>query len=222
LNEDIEMQSAAEFIHEFIEFAIQRGVLKFGEFTLKSGRKSPYFFNAGLFQDGESLARLGQYYAQALQASAVSYDVLFGPPYKGIPLVSATAIGLSTHYQRNVPYAYSRKEEKKHGEGGQLVGAEITGRVMIVDDVITAGTAIRGAIDLIQEQTGQVAGVVVAIDRQEKGSGQLSAIEEVEQEFQVPVINIVKFADIIEYLSAQSSKDQIERMLAYRRTYGVS
>jgi len=216
------MQSAAEFIHEFIEFAIQRGVLKFGEFTLKSGRKSPYFFNAGLFQDGESLARLGQYYAQALQASAVSYDVLFGPPYKGIPLVSATAIGLSTHYQRNVPYAYSRKEEKKHGEGGQLVGAEITGRVMIVDDIITAGTAIRGAIDLIQEQTGQVAGVVVAIDRQEKGSGQLSAIEEVEQEFQVPVISIVKFADIIEYLSAQSSKDQIERMLAYRRTYGVS
>ena len=216
------MQSAAEFIHEFIEFAIQRGVLKFGEFTLKSGRKSPYFFNAGLFQDGESLARLGQYYAQALQASAVSYDVLFGPPYKGIPLVSATAIGLSTHYQRNVPYAYSRKEEKKHGEGGQLVGAEITGRVMIVDDVITAGTAIRGAIDLIQEQTGQVAGVVVAIDRQEKGSGQLSAIEEVEQEFQVPVNSIVKFADIIEYLSAQSSKDQIERMLAYRRTYGVS
>lgn len=216
------MQSAAEFIHEFIEFAIQRGVLKFGEFTLKSGRKSPYFFNAGLFQDGESLARLGQYYAQALQASAVSYDVLFGPPYKGIPLVSATAIGLSTHYQRNVPYAYSRKEEKKHGEGGQLVGAEITGKVMIVDDVITAGTAIRGAIDLIQEQAGQVAGVVVAIDRQEKGSGQLSAIEEVEQEFQVPVISIVKFADIIEYLSAQSSKDQIERMLAYRRTYGVS
>jgi len=216
------MQSAAEFIHEFIEFAIQRDVLKFGEFTLKSGRKSPYFFNAGLFQDGESLARLGQYYAQALQASAVSYDVLFGPPYKGIPLVSATAIGLSTHYQRNVPYAYSRKEEKKHGEGGQLVGAEITGRVMIVDDVITAGTAIRGAIDLIQEQTGQVAGVVVAIDRQEKGSGQLSAIEEVEQEIQVPVISIVKFADIIEYLSAQSSKDQIERMLAYRRTYGVS
>ena len=216
------MQSAAEFIHEFIEFAIQRDVLKFGEFTLKSGRKSPYFFNAGLFQDGESLARLGQYYAQALQASAVSYDVLFGPPYKGIPLVSATAIGLSTHYRRNVPYAYSRKEEKKHGEGGQLVGAEITGRVMIVDDVITAGTAIRGAIDLIQEQTGQVAGVVVAIDRQEKGSGQLSAIEEVEQEFQVPVISIVKFADIIEYLSAQSSKDQIERMLAYRRTYGVS
>jgi len=216
------MQSAAEFIHEFIEFAIQRDVLKFGEFTLKSGRKSPYFFNAGLFQDGESLARLGQYYAQALQASAVSYDVLFGPPYKGIPLVSATAIGLSTHYQRNVPYAYSRKEEKKHGEGGQLVGAEITGRVMIVDDIITAGTAIRGAIDLIQEQTGQVAGVVVAIDRQEKGSGQLSAIEEVEQEFQVPVISIVKFADIIEYLSAQSSKDQIERMLAYRRTYGVS
>ncbi|HIG61128.1 MAG TPA: orotate phosphoribosyltransferase [Gammaproteobacteria bacterium] len=216
------MQSAAEFIHEFIEFAIQRDVLKFGEFTLKSGRKSPYFFNAGLFQDGESLARLGQYYAQALQASAVPYDVLFGPPYKGIPLVSATAIGLSTHYQRNVPYAYSRKEEKKHGEGGQLVGAEITGRVMIVDDVITAGTAIRGAIDLIQEQAGQVAGVVVAIDRQEKGSGQLSAIEEVEQEFQVPVISIVKFADIIEYLSAQSSKDQIERMLAYRRTYGVS
>ena len=216
------MQSAAELIHEFIEFAIQRDVLKFGEFTLKSGRKSPYFFNAGLFQDGESLARLGQYYAQALQASAVSYDVLFGPPYKGIPLVSATAIGLSTHYQRNVPYAYSRKEGKKHGEGGQLVGAEITGRVMIVDDVITAGTAIRGAIDLIQEQTGQVAGVVVAIDRQEKGSGQLSAIEEVEQEFQVPVISIVKFADIIEYLSAQSSKDQIKRMLAYRRTYGVS
>ena len=216
------MPSAVEFTHEFIEFAIHRDVLKFGEFTLKSGRKSPYFFNAGLFQDGESLARLGQYYAQALQASAVSYDVLFGPPYKGIPLVSAAAIGLSTHYQRNVPYAYSRKEEKQHGEGGQLVGAEITGRVMIVDDVITAGTAIRGAIDLIQEQGGQVAGVVVAIDRQEKGSGQRSAIEEVEQEFQVPVISIVKFADIIEYLSAQSSKDQIERMLAYRRTYGVS
>lgn len=216
------MHKEADGINEFIRFAIDKGVLKFGDFTLKSGRQSPYFFNAGLFQDGESLARLGQYYAQALQASGVNYDLLFGPAYKGIPLVSATAIGLSTDYQRNVSYAYNRKEAKQHGEGGQLVGAEMSGKVMIVDDTITAGTAIREAIDLIQEQGAEVAGVVVAIDRQEKGNGSHSAIEEVQQEFQVPVISIVKFSDIIEFVSSQFSQDQIERMQAYRLAYGAS
>ncbi len=216
------MQNETDFINEFIRFAIHKGVLKFGDFTLKSGRQSPYFFNAGLFQDGESLARLGEYYAQALQASGVSYDVLFGPAYKGIPLVSATAIGLSSHYQRNVSYAYSRKEAKLHGEGGQLVGAELSGQVMIVDDIITAGTAIREAIDLIQAHGAKVAGVVVAIDRQEKGKGALSAIEEVQQEFKVPVLSIVKFSDIIAYVSTQFSQDQVERMQAYRLAYGVS
>jgi len=216
------MQNETDFINEFIRFAIHKGVLKFGDFTLKSGRQSPYFFNAGLFQDGESLARLGEYYAQALQASGVSYDVLFGPAYKGIPLVSATAIGLSSHYQRNVSYAYSRKEAKQHGEGGQLVGAELSGQVMIVDDIITAGTAIREAIDLIQAHGAKVAGVVVAIDRQEKGKGALSAIEEVQQEFKVPVLSIVKFSDIIAYVSTQFSQDQVERMQAYRLAYGVS
>ena len=216
------MQNETDFINEFIRFAIHKGVLKFGDFTLKSGRQSPYFFNAGLFQDGESLARLGEYYAQALQASGVSYDVLFGPAYKGIPLVSATAIGLSSHYQRNVSYAYSRKEAKQHGEGGQLVGAELSGQVMIVDDIITAGTAIREAIDLIQAHGAKVAGVVVAIDRQEKGKGALSAIEEVQQEFKVPVLSIVKFSDIIAYVSTQFSQDQVERMQAYQLAYGVS
>jgi len=216
------MQKEADVINEFIRFAIQKGVLKFGDFTLKSGRQSPYFFNAGLFQDGESLARLGQYYAQALQASGVDFEVLFGPAYKGIPLVSATAIGLSTHFQRNVSYAYSRKEAKQHGEGGQLVGAELSGKVIIVDDIITAGTAIREAIDLIQEHGAELAGVVVAIDRQEKGNGSHSAIEEVQQEFQVPVISIVKFSDIIEFVSTQFSQDQMERMQAYRLAYGVS
>ncbi|MBT3426212.1 MAG: orotate phosphoribosyltransferase [Gammaproteobacteria bacterium] len=216
------MQKEADVINEFIRFAIQKGVLKFGDFTLKSGRQSPYFFNAGLFQDGESLARLGQYYAQALQASGVDFEVLFGPAYKGIPLVSATAISLSTHFHRNVSYAYSRKEAKQHGEGGQLVGAELSGKVIIVDDIITAGTAIREAIDLIQEHGAELAGVVVAIDRQEKGNGSHSAIEEVQQEFQVPVISIVKFSDIIEFVSTQFSQDQMERMQAYRLAYGVS
>lgn len=216
------MQKEADVINEFIRFAIQKGVLKFGDFTLKSGRQSPYFFNAGLFQDGESLARLGQYYAQALQASGVDFEVLFGPAYKGIPLVSATVISLSTHFHRNVSYAYSRKEAKQHGEGGQLVGAELSGKVIIVDDIITAGTAIREAIDLIQEHGAELAGVVVAIDRQEKGNGSHSAIEEVQQEFQVPVISIVKFSDIIEFVSTQFSQDQMERMQAYRLAYGVS
>jgi orotate phosphoribosyltransferase len=215
------MHKEADVVNEFIRFAIHKGVLKFGDFTLKSGRQSPYFFNVGLFQDGESLARLGQYYAQALHASGVDFEVLFGPAYKGIPLVSAAAIGLSTHFQRNVSYAYNRKEAKQHGEGGQMVGAELSGKVMIVDDIITGGTAIREAIVLIQEHGAELAGVVVAIDRQEKGNGTLSAIEEVQQEFKVPVISIVKFSDIVEFVATQFSQDQVERMQAYRSAYGV-
>ncbi|MGB1342774.1 MAG: orotate phosphoribosyltransferase [Pseudomonadales bacterium] len=207
----------------FIQLALANEVLKFGSFELKSGRKSPYFFNAGHFQSGDALSRLGDFYAQKLIQSDPGFDVLFGPPYKGIPLVSAAAISLARGFNRSIPYAYARKETKDHGEGGLLVGAPLKGRVMIVDDVITAGTAIREAISLIEDAGAQVAGVIVAIDRQECGQDeQRSAIQEVQESFNVPVLSLVSFSDIIEYAQRNALDIDIGAMLDYRETYGVN
>ena len=207
---------------EFIEFAIERGVLKFGEFTLKSGRTSPYFFNAGLFNQGSDLARLGRFYAAALQDSGVQYDLLFGPAYKGIPIATAAAIALYDTYQKDVPYCFNRKEKKDHGEGGNLVGSPLKGRVMLVDDVITAGTAIRESMEIVQANGAELAGVLIALDRQEKGQGELSAIQEVERDYNATVISIVKLNDVIVYL--QNSADfaeYLDAVTAYRAQYGV-
>ncbi len=207
----------------FIQLALANEVLKFGSFELKSGRKSPYFFKAGHFQSGDALSRLGDFYAQKLIQSDPGFDVLFGPPYKGIPLVSAAAISLARGFNRSIPYAYARKETKDHGEGGLLVGAPLKGRVMIVDDVITAGTAIREAISLIEDAGAQVAGVIVAIDRQECGQDeQRSAIQEVQESFNVPVLSLVSFSDIIEYAQRNALDIDIGAMLDYRETYGVN
>ncbi|RUO48424.1 orotate phosphoribosyltransferase [Pseudidiomarina donghaiensis] len=211
-----------QYQKEFIEFAIERGVLKFGEFTLKSGRTSPYFFNAGLFNQGSDLARLGRFYAAALQDSGVNYDLLFGPAYKGIPIATAAAIALYDTYQKDVPYCFNRKEKKDHGEGGNLVGSPLKGRVMLVDDVITAGTAIRESMEIVQANGAELAGVLIALDRQEKGKGELSAIQEVERDYGATVISIVKLNDVIEYL--QNSPDfaqYLDKVTAYRAQYGV-
>lgn len=175
---------------EFIEFAIERGVLKFGEFTLKSGRTSPYFFNAGLFNKGSDLARLGRFYAEALVDSGIDFDVLFGPAYKGIPIATATAVALYDQHNQDTPYCFNRKEKKDHGEGGNLVGSALEGKVMLVDDVITAGTAIREAMDIVQANGAELSGVLIALDRQEKGKGELSAIQEVERDFGAKVVSI--------------------------------
>lgn len=208
---------------EFIEFAIERGVLKFGEFTLKSGRTSPYFFNAGLFNQGADLARLGRFYAAALQDSGVEYDVLFGPAYKGIPIATAAAIALFDVYQKNVPYCFNRKEKKDHGEGGNLVGSPLQGKVMLVDDVITAGTAIRESMELVHANGAQLAGVLIALDRQEKGQGELSAIQEVERDYHAPVISIVKLNDVIQYISdSPELATYVEQVTRYREQYGVA
>jgi len=175
----------------FIEFALSRNVLRFGEFTLKSGRVSPYFFNAGLFNTGSALARLGRYYAEAIVDSGLAFDVLFGPAYKGIPLAATTCVALADHHERDMPYCFNRKEAKAHGEGGNIVGSPLQGRILIIDDVITAGTAIRESMQLIETAGAKPAGVVIALDRQEKGSGELSAIQEVEQQYGIPVLSIV-------------------------------
>ncbi|WP_019341210.1 orotate phosphoribosyltransferase [Stutzerimonas stutzeri] len=207
---------------EFIRFAIERGVLRFGEFTLKSGRTSPYFFNAGLFNSGAALAQLGRFYAAAIAESGIDFDVIFGPAYKGIPLAAATAISLAEHHQRDLPWCFNRKEAKDHGEGGTLVGAPLSGRVLIVDDVITAGTAIREVMQIIQAQGAQAAGVLIALNRQERGQGQLSAIQEVEQDYGMPVVSIVSLAQVLEFLGQD---DQLKRYLpaveAYRDQYGI-
>lgn len=207
---------------QFIEFAMARGALKFGEFTLKSGRQSPYFFNAGTFNSGAALAALGRYYADAIVASGLQFDMLFGPAYKGIPLVAAVAVALAEHHDRDLPWAFNRKEAKDHGEGGWLVGAPLAGRVLVIDDVITAGTAIREVATLFSRTEAKMAAVLVALDRQEKGQGALSAIQEVEQVLGVPVRSIVGLSDIIQYLGEQPSKEQqLARMQDYRRQYGV-
>lgn len=207
---------------QFIEFALEQQVLKFGEFTLKSGRISPYFFNAGLFNTGHALAQLGRFYAAALVESGVEYDLLFGPAYKGIPIATTTAVALAEHHQLDVPYCFNRKEAKDHGEGGNLVGSPLQGRVMLVDDVITAGTAIRESMALIAAHHAQLAGVMVAIDRQEKGQGSLSAIEEVERDFNCKVISIINLNNLIEYLQEQGgNSEQLAAVTAYRAQFGI-
>jgi len=207
----------------FIEFAIEQGVLKFGEFELKSGRISPYFFNAGLFNSGKAMATLAKSYAAAIVNSGVEMDVLFGPAYKGIPLSATTAMSLSQEYDRDTPYTYNRKEKKAHGEGGTLVGAPLQGNVLIIDDVITAGTAIREVMSLLEEHDGaQPAGVIIALDRQEKGKGELSAIQEVERDYGIPVISIVKLEQVMQYVSEKSEfKQHFDAIKAYREQYGI-
>ena len=207
---------------EFIEFALEKEVLKFGEFTLKSGRKSPYFFNAGLFNTGRDLARLGRFYAAALADSGIEFDVLFGPAYKGIPIATTTAVALADHYDIDTPYCFNRKEAKDHGEGGNLVGSSLEGRIMLVDDVITAGTAIRESMEIIQANGADLAGVLVAIDRQEKGKGELSAIQEVERDFGCAIISIVSLTDLVTFLEEKGTdKEHLEAVKAYRAEYGI-
>ncbi len=207
---------------EFIEFALEKQVLKFGEFTLKSGRKSPYFFNAGLFNTGRDLARLGRFYAAALADSGIEFDVLFGPAYKGIPIATTTAVALADHHNVDTPYCFNRKEAKDHGEGGNLVGSALTGRIMLVDDVITAGTAIRESMEIIAANGADLAGVLVAIDRQEKGKGELSAIQEVERDFNCRIVSIISLTDLICYLEEKvSNSEHLETVKAYREQYGI-
>ncbi|HKJ07639.1 MAG TPA: orotate phosphoribosyltransferase [Gammaproteobacteria bacterium] len=211
-----------DYQREFLSFAIDAGVLRFGRFTLKSGRISPYFFNAGLFNTGLRLARLGRFYARAIHDSDIEFDVLFGPAYKGIPLAAAAAIGLADSFGRDVPYCYNRKEAKDHGEGGQIVGADLNGRVLIVDDVITAGTAVRESVDLIRAAGAVPAGVVISLDRQERGRDRRSAIQEVEDDFGMPVISIVGLKELIAYLADQPGREQdLERIEVYRKDYGI-
>ena len=207
---------------EFIEFAIERGVLKFGEFTLKSGRTSPYFFNAGLFNKGSDLARLGRFYAAALVDSGINFDVLFGPAYKGIPIATATAVALYDHHQQDTPYCFNRKEAKTHGEGGSLVGSPLEGRIMLVDDVITAGTAIREVMGLIEQSGARAGGVIIALDRQERGQGELSAIQEVERDFGIPVISIVSLNQVMAFIQDDPELQQhLPAVQAYRAEYGI-
>lgn len=211
-----------DYQKEFIEFAIEKQVLKFGEFTLKSGRVSPYFFNAGLFNTGRDLARLGRFYAAALQDSGLEYDLLFGPAYKGIPIATTTAVALSNDYNLDLPYCFNRKEAKTHGEGGSLVGSELAGKVMLVDDVITAGTAIRESMDIINAHNAELAGVLIALDRQEKGKAALSAIQEVERDYDAKVISIVQLADVVSYLETLPDMQQhLDSVQAYRAQYGI-
>ena len=207
----------------FIELAQQVEALKFGEFTLKSGRRSPYFFNAGAFCTGASLARLGRCYASAIVDSGVEFDVMLGPAYKGIPLAASIAVALADEHGRDVPWAYNRKEAKDHGEGGILVGAPLQGKVLVVDDVITAGTAVREVLQIIESGGASCSGVAIGLDRQERGRGELSAIQEIEQEFDLQVVNIIDMLDLIHYLQ-QGSADRVgvlTKMQAYRQQYGV-
>ena len=207
---------------EFIEFALSKQVLKFGEFTLKSGRTSPYFFNAGLFNTGGDLARLGRFYAAALADSKIDFDLLFGPAYKGIPIATTTAVALADHHDMDMPYCFNRKEAKTHGEGGNLVGSPLEGKVMLVDDVITAGTAIRESMEIIKANGAELSGVLIALDRQEKGKGELSAIQEVERDFGTQVISIVTLADLISYLEEQPDMtDSLASIKQYRQDYGI-
>ena len=207
---------------EFIQFVLAKGALKFGEFTLKSGRVSPYFFNAGAFTHGADLVALGRFYAQALVNAGLEFDLLFGPAYKGIPLATATALTLAQTHNRNVPYCFNRKEAKEHGEGGQLVGAPLAGKCLIIDDVITAGTAIREAIGIISAQA-QPAGVVIALDRQERGLGRLSAIEEIQTNYNIPVVSIINLDALVAFVKdAENYRQWYPAVAAYREQYGVA
>ena len=206
---------------EFIEMILAKQVLRFGDFTLKSGRTSPYFFNAGLINAGGSLARLGASYAEAILEAGTAFDMLFGPAYKGIPLATATAVAFAEHHRRNVPFAYNRKEAKAHGEGGTLVGAPLEGRVLIVDDVLTAGTAVRESLSLIKSAGATPAGVVLALDRQERGQGRQSAVQEIQAAYKIPVIRIITLDHLVEYLAAGGDSDELEALRNHRRTWGV-
>ena len=211
-----------DYQQDFIEFAIDTGVLRFGEFTLKSGRISPYFFNSGLFNSGGSLAKLGRFYARALVDSQVEFDMLFGPAYKGIPLASACSIALADEHQRDLPYSFNRKEAKDHGEGGTIVGSALKDRVMIIDDVISAGTSVTESIDLINQADASPAGVVIALDRQEIGKKDVSAIKEIEDNYNIPVISIIKLENLISYLQDNTQLAQYySKVQAYRDRYGA-
>jgi orotate phosphoribosyltransferase len=211
----------SDFSKQFIQFAIQKQVLRFGEFKTKAGRLSPYFFNAGLFNDGESLMKLGEFYTAAILNSGVAFDMLFGPAYKGIPLVSTVSIALARQ-GCNVPYAYNRKEAKDHGEGGSIVGAPLRGKVLIVDDVISAGTSVRESVELIQAAGATPCAVAIALDRQERGLGALSAAQEVQQDYGIPVISIAGLADLIRYLDGAPELAEFRPAIdKYRAEYGV-
>jgi len=206
----------------FVAFCLKLGVLRFGSFILKSGRQSPYFFNAGLFNSGQAIAQLGRFYAQAVMQSDIAHDMLFGPAYKGIPLVTTTAVALADQHHRDLPWAFNRKEAKAHGEGGSIVGAPLKGRVLIVDDVITAGTAIRESVEIIKAAGATPAGIVLALDRQEKGNSELSAVQEIEQQYGLPVTSIIKLADLIEHLRASTnSQAPLAAVQQYRDQYGI-
>ncbi|MDP2822846.1 MAG: orotate phosphoribosyltransferase [Sulfuritalea sp.] len=221
MNANADLTVTSELSREFIAFACELGVLRFGEFKTKAGRLSPYFFNAGLFNDGTSLSRLGNFYARRILAAGVRFDVLFGPAYKGIPLAAGAAMALAG-LGHNTPYAYNRKEAKDHGEGGSLVGAPLAGRVLIIDDVISAGTSVRESVDLIREAGATPAAVVVALDRQERGQGTLSAVQEVERNYGIPVISVASLTDLIDYLSGLPElENKLAAVRAYRVRYGI-
>jgi len=217
-----------EYQLNFIELALARNALRFGRFTLKSGRESPYFFNAGQFSDGAAALLLGQCYASAITRSGIAFDMIFGPAYKGIPLATATAIALAAHHDRSVPYAFNRKEAKEHGEGGSVVGSPLAGRVLIIDDVITAGTAIRESLQIIRAAGAEPAGVALALDRQERGQGALSAVQEIESAHGLECVSVITLGDLIEALArpasgpARISAEQLTSLRAYREAFGVT
>ncbi|HSG60440.1 MAG TPA: orotate phosphoribosyltransferase [Pseudomonadales bacterium] len=206
----------------FIQLALDNGVLNFGEFTLKSGRVSPYFFNAGRFRSGQALSALGRCYAAAIENAGLEYDVIFGPAYKGIPLAATTAVALANDYQRDMPFAFNRKEAKTHGEGGTIVGAELVGRILIIDDVITAGTAVREVMDIINAAGARPAAVVIGLNRLERGTGNESAIQQVERDYGIPVVSIIDLNDIISFIAERDDLQQyLAAIDAYREQYGV-
>jgi orotate phosphoribosyltransferase len=208
--------------NRFLELSLEREVLRFGKFTLKSGRNSPYFFNAGLFNTGSALASLGQHYAEAIVNSGIEFDVLFGPAYKGIPLASVTAAALYENHNIDTLYAFNRKEIKTHGEGGQIVGAALKGRILVIDDVITAGTAIREAAEIISAHGAKMAGILIALDRQERGQGKRSAVQEVKDEFSVPVISIASVSDLMALLDKQGKQEILKTMQDYQTQFGIA
>ena len=211
-----------QYKRDFIEFALSRNVLKFGEFTLKSGRKSPYFFNAGLFNSGADLARLGEFYAAAIQASAVDFDVVFGPAYKGIPIGTSVSVALFNRYDIDKPVCFNRKEVKDHGEGGNLIGSPLQGKILLVDDVITAGTAIRESMELISVNKAELAAVLIALNRKERGKGELSAIQEVERDYQCQVLSIIDLDDLMQFIEQDPRySSHLPEMRAYRAEFGV-
>jgi orotate phosphoribosyltransferase len=213
----------AAYQSDFIQLCTQLGVLRFGSFTLKSGRESPYFFNAGLFSTGAAIAAVGRAYAQALVDSDLKFDMLFGPAYKGIPLVTVTAAALAERHRRSVPFAFNRKEAKDHGEGGQIVGSPLKDRVLIVDDVITAGTAIRESIEIIRSVGAVPAGVLLALDRQERASGSdFSAVQEVRSQYQIPVVSVINLTDLMQHVSQTGQAGELSSMRLYRERYGLA